>query len=156
MSKSIRRVEEAAEAAGLTIEVRRMGESTRTAEEAAQQCGCDVAQIVKSLIFQGKESGRLVLFLVAGNNRLDTTRAAALAGEALERADPRLIRERTGFAIGGVAPIGHLEPITAFADETLLGFEVVWAAAGAHDAVFSAELRALLDAAGAQVAALAA
>lgn len=154
MSKSIRRVEEAAEAAGLTIEVRRMGESTRAAEEAAQQCGCDVAQIVKSLIFQGKESGRLVLFLVAGNNRLDTTRAAALAGEALERADPRLIRERTGFAIGGVAPIGHLEPITAFADETLLGFKVVWAAAGAHDAVFSAEPRALLDAAGAQVAAL--
>ncbi|NMG38491.1 YbaK/EbsC family protein [Chelativorans sp. ZYF759] len=156
MSKSIRRVEQAAKAAGLTIEVRRMGESTRTAEEAAQQCGCDVAQIVKSLIFQGKESGRLVLFLVAGNNRLDTTRAAALAGEALERADPRLIRERTGFAIGGVAPIGHLEPITAFADETLLGFKVVWAAAGAHDAVFSAEPRALLDAAGAQVAALAA
>ena len=138
MSKSIRRVEEAAQAAGLAIEVRRMGESTRTAEEAAQQCGCQVAQIVKSLIFQGKDSGRLVLFLVAGNNRLDTTKAAALAGEELERADPRLIRDRTGFAIGGVAPIGHLEPIAAFADETLLGYDIVWAAAGAHDAVFAA------------------
>jgi prolyl-tRNA editing enzyme YbaK/EbsC (Cys-tRNA(Pro) deacylase) len=91
MSKSIRRVEEAAEAAGLAIEVRRMGESTRTAEEAAQQCGCAVAQIVKSLIFQGKDSGRLVLFLVAGNNRLDTTRAAALPARrwtAPIRADP--------------------------------------------------------------------
>ncbi|MGY6708107.1 MAG: YbaK/EbsC family protein [Rhizobiaceae bacterium] len=156
MSKSVRRVEEAAKASGLSIEVRRMGESTRTAEEAAQQCGCDVAQIVKSLIFQGKDSGQLVLFLVAGNNRLDTAKAAGLAGEELDRADPRLIRERTGFAIGGVAPIGHIEPITAFADETLLGFDVVWAAAGASDAVFSAEPNALLEAAKAQVAALAA
>jgi len=156
MSKSIRRVEEAATASGLAIEVRRMGESTRTAEEAAQQCGCDVAQIVKSLIFQGKDSGRLVLFLVAGNNRLDTAKAAALAGEELDRADPRLIRERTGFAIGGVAPIGHIEPITAFADETLLGFDVVWAAAGASDAVFSAAPSALLEAAQARAAALAA
>ena len=156
MSKSIKRVEQAAEAAGLAIEVRRMGESTRTAEEAAQQCGCAVAQIVKSLIFQGKDSGRLVLFLVAGNNRLDTGAAAQLAGEALERADPRLIRERTGFAIGGVAPIGHLEPIAAFADETLLGYDLVWAAAGAHDAVFASEPKALLAAANARIAAIAA
>lgn len=155
MSKSIKRVEEAAKASGLAIEVRRMGESTRTAEEAAAQCGCAVAQIVKSLIFQGKDSGRLLLFLVAGNNRLDTEKAAALAGEALDRADPRLIRERTGFAIGGVSPIGHLEPVAAFADETLLGFDVVWAAAGAHDAVFSAEPNALVAAAGARVAQLA-
>ena len=155
MSKSIKRVEEAAKASGLAIEVRRMGESTRTAEEAATQCGCAVTQIVKSLIFQGKDSGRLLLFLVAGNNRLDTEKAAALAGEALDRADPRLIRERTGFAIGGVSPIGHLEPVAAFADETLLGFDVVWAAAGAHDAVFSAEPNALVAAAGARVARLA-
>jgi prolyl-tRNA editing enzyme YbaK/EbsC (Cys-tRNA(Pro) deacylase) len=150
MSKSIRRVEEAAKTAGLEIEIRRMGESTRTAEEAARQCGCEVAQIVKSLIFHGKDSDRLVLFLVAGNNRLDLDKAASFAGEKLERADPRLIRERTGFAIGGVAPIGHTEPIAAFADETLLGYDVVWAAAGAHDAVFSAEPAALLEAAGAR------
>lgn len=156
MSKSIRRVEDAAKAAGLTVEVRRMGESTRTAEEAAQQCGCDVAQIVKSLIFRGKDSGRLLLFLVAGNNRLDTAKAANLAGEELERADPRLIRERTGFAIGGVAPIGHIEPIAAFADETLLGFDVVWAAAGAHDAVFAAEPNSLMMAANAMIAPVAA
>jgi prolyl-tRNA editing enzyme YbaK/EbsC (Cys-tRNA(Pro) deacylase) len=155
MSKSIRRVEQAAEAAGLAIEVRRMGESTRTAEEAAQQCGCAVAQIVKSLIFQGSETSRLVLFLVAGNNRLDLDKAAVLAGEKLERADPRLIRERTGFAIGGVAPIGHQEEISAFADETLLGYDIVWAAAGAHDAVFSAEPKALFAAAGASLADLA-
>ncbi|MFP1632647.1 YbaK/EbsC family protein [Zhengella sp. ZM62] len=152
MSKSIARVEAAASSAGMDITVRRMGESTRTAAEAAQQCGCDVAQIVKSLIFQGQESQRLYLFLVAGDNSLDLAKAAALAGESLGRADPRLIREQTGFAIGGVSPIGHKIEIPCFADETLRRFETVWAAAGAHDAVFEAQTGALLEAAHAVVA----
>ncbi|WP_157017858.1 YbaK/EbsC family protein [Mesorhizobium xinjiangense] len=156
MSKSIERVRRAAGEAGLEIEIKRMGESTRTAAEAAQQCGVTVAQIVKSLIFQGKESKNLYLFLVSGANQLDAKKAAALTGEELERADPRHIREVTGFAIGGVAPLGHLEPIGAFADETLAGFDIVWAAAGAHDAVFSAEPRALLAAAGAKLVDIAA
>ena len=156
MAGSIDRVRVAAEAAGLEIEVKRMGASTRTAEEAAEQCGCAVSQIVKSLIFKGADSGRLYLFLVSGSNRLDQAKAAALAGEALGRADPREIRERTGFAIGGVAPIGYDEPLPSFADQALLDFEIVWAAAGAHDAVFSAEPRALVEAAGATVADLAA
>lgn len=154
MAGSMDRVQAAAAAAGLAIEIRRMGASTRTAEEAAAQCGCGVAQIVKSLIFQGELSGRLFLFLVSGSNRLDLAKAAALAGEALKRADPRHIRDETGFAIGGVSPIGHLAPIPAFADETLLTFDVVWAAAGAHDAVFSAEPKALVAAARARAAAL--
>ncbi len=149
---SIARVREAAQAAGLPIEIRRMGESTRTAEEAAQQCGCSVAQIVKSLIFQGTEDGRLFLFLVSGVNRLDLDKAAALAGQPLKRGDPRHIREETGFAIGGVSPIGYQRPLPAFADESLLTFDVVWAAAGAHDAVFSADPQALAVAAGAKVA----
>lgn len=152
MSKSIARVEAAAKAAGMAIEIRRMGESTRTAAEAAQQCGCDVAQIVKSLIFQGQESQRLFLFLVAGDNSLDLAKAAALAGESLGRADPRLIREQTGFAIGGVSPIGHKIEIPCFADETLQRFGSVWAAAGAHDAVFEASTGALIKAAHAVVA----
>ncbi|MDR7032564.1 YbaK/EbsC family protein [Mesorhizobium sp. BE184] len=156
MAGSIERVTQAAVAAGLEIEILRMGASTRTAEDAALQCGCSVAQIVKSLIFQGESSGKLYLFLVAGNNRLDIGKAASLAGEALKRADPRHIRDETGFAIGGVSPIGHLIVIPAFADETLLGFDQVWAAAGAHDAVFSAEPRALLAAARARAADLAA
>lgn len=156
MAGSIERVTQAAAAAGLEIEIRRMGASTRTAEEAAAQCGCALAQIVKSLIFQGENSGTLALFLVAGDNRLDLGKAAALAGEPLKRADPRHIRDQTGFAIGGVAPIGHLVAIQAFADETLLGFDQVWAAAGAHDAVFSAEPRALLKAADARIADIAA
>ena len=155
MSRSIDRVVAAAAAAGLDIEVRRMGASTRTAEEAATQCGCDVAQIVKSLVFQGTETDKLYLFLVPGDRRLDDARAAALAGEALQRADPRHVRDVTGFAIGGVAPIGHLVEIDAFVDEALLAWPVVWAAAGAHDAVFSADPKALIAAAKAKLAAVA-
>ncbi len=149
---SVERVSEAARKAGLNIEIRRMGASTRTAEEAAAQCEATVAQIVKSLVFQGEASGKLYLFLVSGSRQLDLGKAASLAGEALKRADPRHIRDETGFAIGGVSPIGHRIAIPAFADESLLGFDRVWAAAGAHDAVFAAEPKALLAAAGATIA----
>lgn len=152
MAGSIERVTEAAMAAGLAIEVKRMGASTRTSEEAAQQCGCSVAQIMKSLIFQGETSDRLYLFLLQGSSRLDLAKAEALTGEKLKRADPRLIRERTGFAIGGVSPIGHESRIQAFAEEALLKHDAVWAAAGAHDAVFKAEPRRLLEAARATIA----
>ncbi len=152
MSKSVERVRQAAEAKGLNVEVRRMGESTRTAEEAAAQCGVGVGQIVKSLIFKGSDSGTLYLFLVAGDRRLDQKKAVQLVGEALVRADPREIRDRTGFAIGGVAPIGHTGPVQAYADTRLKSYDVVWAAAGAHDAVFSCEPNALIKAAEAQVA----
>ena len=155
-SGSIERVEQAAAEAGLAIEVKRMGASTRTAEEAAQQCGCAVGQIVKSLVFEGAQSGRLYLFLVSGSNQLDLDKAARLTAEPLKRADPRKIRDETGFAIGGVAPIGHRITIAAFADETLLSYDRVWAAAGAHDAVFAAEPAALVKAAGAKPADVAA
>ena len=152
---SIARVTQAARAAGMDIEIRRMGASTRTAAEAAEQCGCAVAQIVKSLIFQGERAGGLYLFMLSGEHQLDLAKAAALAEEPLKRADPHHIREVTGFAIGGVSPIGHLTAIPAYADETLLRFDRVWAAAGAHDAVFAAEPAALIAAAGATVANLA-
>ncbi len=155
MSKSIKRVQQAAEAAGLAITVKRMGDSTRTAEEAAKQCGCTVAQIVKSLIVHGKDSDRLYLFLVPGDRMLDMDKAATLAGEGLERADPRRIRADTGFAIGGVSPIGHTQALPVFGDETLLSHATVWAAAGAHDAVFESEPKALFAAAGATAADLA-
>jgi len=152
---SVERVEQAARQAGLDIEVKRMGASTRTAGEAAVQCGCVVGQIVKSLVFQGEPSGRLYLFLVSGDNQLDLDKAAMLTAELLVRADPRRVRDETGFAIGGVAPIGHKMAIVAFADNTLLRYGRVWAAAGAHDAVFAAEPAALIKAAGAKVADLA-
>lgn len=149
MSKSITRVRNAAEEAGLSIEIVRMGESTRTAEEAAVQCGCQVAQIVKSLIFEGVGSKKLYLFLVSGERQLDTKKAAAIVGEELKRADARRIREETGFAIGGVSPLGQPDDVRRFADRSLLSFDLVWAAAGAHDAVFAAEPKALLAASGA-------
>ena len=120
-----------------------------------RQCGCAVGQIVKSLVFHGEQTGRLYLFLVSGANQLDPTKAAALTAEPLARADPRRIRDETGFAIGGVAPIGHRITIATFADQALLGYDRVWAAAGAHDAVFAAEPSALFRAADAKAADLA-
>ncbi|WP_323796402.1 YbaK/EbsC family protein [Nisaea sp.] len=152
MSKSVNRVKAAAEAAGLTIEILRMPDSTRTAAEAAAACGCDVAQIVKSLIFKGGETGALKLLLVSGANQVDLEKAAALVGEPLERADPKEVREITGFAIGGVSPLGHLTPVTTWMDETLLGFGTVWSAAGAPNAVFEITGTALRDATGATIA----
>ena len=155
MSGSIERVKQAADSAGLEIEIRRMGASTRTAEEAAQQCGCTVDQIVKSLIFEGKDDRRLFLFLLSGASRLDLAKSAKAAGQELKRADPRDVRDRTGFAIGGVAPIGYENALPVYADTKLTAFDIVWAAAGAHDAVFSSEPNALISAAGAEIADLA-
>jgi prolyl-tRNA editing enzyme YbaK/EbsC (Cys-tRNA(Pro) deacylase) len=155
MSKSIERVRTAAENAGMTIDIHRFGRSTRTAEDAARECGCDVAQIVKSLIFEGRNTGRLILFMLSGSNRLDENKAEIAAGEPVKRANPDKVREITGFAIGGVAPIGSLKSLQVFADETLLTYPTVWAAAGAHDAVFKAGPNALIKAAGAVVADLA-
>tara|TARA_R110002012_G_scaffold240496_2_gene414661 strand:+ start:1091 stop:1558 length:468 start_codon:yes stop_codon:yes gene_type:complete len=154
MSKSVNRVKAAAEATGLSVEILRMPDSTRTAAEAAAACGCTVAQIVKSLIFKGGETGALKLLLVSGANQVDLEKAAALVGEPLERADPNEVRSVTGFAIGGVSPLGHITPVATWMDESLLNFETVWAAAGAPNAVFEVKPDALKKAAGATVAAL--
>lgn len=156
MSKSINRVIAAAHEAGLPIEVKRMGDSTRTAEEAAQQCGCSVDQIVKSLIFTGEASNKLYLFLVSGAQKLDLNKAELLIGEPLSRADPKRIRDETGFAIGGVSPLGQPISVQRYADHALSAFSTVWAAAGAHDAVFEAEPNALIKAANAELVDIAA
>ena len=136
-TSSTDRVRAALEAAGLEVEVRTTPASTRTAEEAAAACGCDVGDIVKSLIFEGAQSGRLALLLVSGAHQVDMNKAAAAAGEPLKRADPKDVRARTGFAIGGVAPVGHLEPVATWIDATLLTRATLWAAAGAPNAVFA-------------------
>ncbi len=149
MSKSINRVRRSAEELGLDIEVVEMPASTRTAQEAAAACGCDVAQIVKSLVFQRADDGELVLLLVSGANQVDARRAADAVGSQLERADPNHVRKVTGFAIGGVSPLGHKSPIAVWMDETLNDHDVLWAAAGAPFAVFSigpADLRRATDA----------
>ena len=136
MSKSLARVTAAFSAAGLAITPIEMNAETRTAEQAASAAGCTLDQIVKSIVLQGGETGRLHLFLTAGGNQVDLGVAAALSGEPLGRADADTVRRVTGFAIGGVAPIGHLEPLPVHADPRLLAFTQVWAAAGTPRHIF--------------------
>ncbi|MZR13182.1 YbaK/EbsC family protein [Maritimibacter sp. DP07] len=152
MSKSLKRVKRAAEEAGLEIEILEMAEGTRTAADAAAAAGCEIDQIVKSIVFRGEDDGQVLLFLTAGGNRVDDRKASAVAGEPLGKADAALIRGQTGFAIGGIAPIGHLNPIRAFIDPRLMEFEVIWAAAGTPRHVFAANPRDIARVSGAQTA----
>jgi prolyl-tRNA editing enzyme YbaK/EbsC (Cys-tRNA(Pro) deacylase) len=147
------RVRNALLAAGLTSEIVETPDSARTAVEAAAAVGSSVGQIVKSLVFLCDDQP--VLALVAGDNRLDEQLLGALAGGRITRADAARVREHTGFAIGGVAPLGSLQPLPVFCDADLLAHDWVWAAAGAPHAVFRVEPRALVAATGAQVAELA-
>lgn len=135
MSKSMKRVRAALEAAGFEPEIQET-KLARTALDAAHAVGCEVDQIAKSIIFQGQNSANAILFLTAGGNRVDESKASAVAGEPLGKADAALIRAQTGFAIGGVAPVGHLNPIRAFMDPKLLEFDEIWAAAGTPHHVF--------------------
>ena len=135
MSKSMARVRRALEEAGLRADIQELGEA-RTAAQAAAVAGCHIDQIAKSIIFAGQQSAEAVLFLTAGGNQVDPARASAVAGEPLGKADAGLIRAQTGFAIGGVAPVGHLNPIRAFLDPRLMEFDVIWAAAGTPHHIF--------------------
>ncbi len=135
MSKSLTRVTAALAAAGMDIRPIEMPSETRTAQQAADAAGCGLDQIVKSIIFAG-QSGKLYLFLTAGGGMVDAAAASALAGETLGRADANKVREVTGFAIGGVSPIGHLTPLPLWMDENLLQFQTVWAAAGTPSHIF--------------------
>lgn len=110
--------------------------STRTAGDAANAIGCTVAQIAKSLIFRAAQSGRPVLVIASGPNRVDEKKVAALIGEAIKRPDADFVRKATGFAIGGVPPIGHVEAPVVLIDETLAAHSEIWAAAGTPNAVF--------------------
>ncbi len=151
MSKSLARVTLALRQSGVDAVPLEMPGETRTAEQAAAAAGCGLNQIVKSILFQG-ESGRLCLFLTAGGNQVDAARASALAGEPLGRADGRTVREVTGFAIGGVAPLGHLTPLPVWMDPTLLSFAQVWAAAGTPRHIFAIAPAELLALSGAVIA----
>lgn len=139
---------------GLEAEIQTMPASTRTAQDAASACGCKVAQIVKSLIFERHDDQSLVLLLIAGHNQADMALASDLLGTPLDRADPKKVRNETGFAIGGVAPLGHLCAIPVYMDPDLLQFDQVWAAAGAPNAVFPVDPKRLLEAIGARPFAL--
>jgi len=148
------RIRKAAKEAGLDISVVEMPQSTRTAEEAAAACGCQVGQIVKSLVFRRADNNRPVLLLVSGSNRVDVDKVAAVIGTELKRADADYVRAETGFAIGGVAPIGATAPIATYMDKDLLAYDAIWAAAGKSNSVFQAEPQPLADAAGAQIIAV--
>lgn len=136
MSKSLKRVRAALADAGVISEVMEMSGTTRTAADAAREVGCHIDQIAKSIIFRGKTSGDVILFITAGGQQVDIERAADTAGEPLGRADAAFVRATTGFAIGGVAPLGHLTPPRAFFDPRLSDFETVYAAAGTPNHVF--------------------
>lgn len=151
MSKSLKRVTKALMDAGLTTAPVEIGPA-KTAQQAADSVGCGIDQIAKSILFKGETSGSAILFITAGGNQVCLEKASALAGEELSRATPELVRAQTGFAIGGVAPLGHLTPPRTFLDEFLLGFDTVWAAAGTPQHVFAIAPAALESLSDAQVA----
>ena len=133
---SVRRVEEALAAAGGGHKVIALEQSARTSARAASAVGCQVDQIAKSLVFRGAQSQRAVLVIASGANRVDEGKVAALIAEPVGRADADFVRQRTGFAIGGVAPVAHAEPLTILIDEDLMRWPEIWAAAGHPNTVF--------------------
>jgi prolyl-tRNA editing enzyme YbaK/EbsC (Cys-tRNA(Pro) deacylase) len=136
LSASARRVQAELERQGIDCQVVEMSQTTRSAADAAGAVGCSVGQIAKSLVFRGKATGRAVLVITSGSNRVDETRLAGTISEPVGMADPEFVREQTGFAIGGVAPVGHSQPLEIFVDEDLMQYADVWAAAGTPRAVF--------------------
>jgi len=152
MSKSVKRVLRALESAGVACEMREAAAPTRTAAEAAAVAGVELDRIAKSILLQGAESGRLYLFLTAGGRSVATGRAEALAGEGLGRAEAATVRAVTGFAIGGVAPIGHLTAPPAWLDRRLMDFATVWAAGGTPRHIFEIPPHILQRLTGAAVA----
>jgi prolyl-tRNA editing enzyme YbaK/EbsC (Cys-tRNA(Pro) deacylase) len=124
-------------ALGLPCRVVELPASTRTAQEAADAVGCTVGQIVKSLIFRGAQTDAPLLVLASGANRVNEARLGELAGEPIAKADANFVRAHTGFAIGGVAPLGHPAPLKTFIDADLLQYAEIWAAAGTPKAVFA-------------------
>jgi prolyl-tRNA editing enzyme YbaK/EbsC (Cys-tRNA(Pro) deacylase) len=155
LKPAAQRVQAALRAKGVDAQVRHMEQPTRSAEEAAAACGCAVGQIVKSLVFCGIESGKVYLLLVSGSNRVNEQAVGRLMGESLRRPNAAFVRNATGFAIGGVPPLGHSLPLATFMDETLLAYAIVWAAAGTPDAVFPIAPASLATAAAAQIIAMA-
>ena len=152
MSKRLKRVIAEAKALGLAIDPIRLDVPTNTAQAAADALGCEVAQIIKSILFRIGDTREHVLFLTAGDNRVDPVKAADVARAGLTRADAASIRDWTGFAIGGVSPIGHLNPVRKFFDPDILRFEIIWAAAGTPHHVFSAQPKVLREAIAAELA----
>jgi len=136
LPKSAQKVQDVLNTFSIGLQVIEMPDSTRTAQEAADALGCTIGQIAKSLIFRGAASGNPILIIASGANRVNEKAVGRLIGEKLQRADADFAQEQTGFAIGGIPPVGHINPIATYIDEDLLSFDVIWAAAGTPHAVF--------------------
>lgn len=144
LSRSARRIQGVLSALGTDFEVIELPSTTRTALEAATALGCAVEQIAKSILFRTVKEKKPVLVIASGGNRVDEARIAEFVGEPIEKADAVYVREKTGFVIGGVPPIGHAEPIYTIIDEDLVKVGELWAAAGTPHAVFKLTATGLL------------
>jgi prolyl-tRNA editing enzyme YbaK/EbsC (Cys-tRNA(Pro) deacylase) len=148
LSAAAQRVQDALNALGVACQVVELPESTHSAAEAAQAIGCRVEQIAKSLVFRGRSTNQPILAIVSGGNRVDEEKLAVLVAEPVARANADYVRQQTGYAIGGVPPVGHVQSLTCVVDEDLLQYEQIWAAAGTPRAVFRltpADLQRITD-----------
>lgn len=136
LSPSAQKVQDALARLGYNFVVIESKVDTRTAQQAADRVGCKLGQITKSLIFKGLISGKPILVLTSGDNRVDEASISQLTGEPIIRADPEFVRSVTGFAIGGVPPIAHIQPMETYIDEDLLQHKTVWGAAGTPNSLF--------------------
>ena len=136
LSNAAQKVQDALIARGFTYRVVELAQTTRSSAEAAQAVGCQVEQIAKSIVFKTRQTGRAVLVIASGINRIDEHRLGELLGEKVEKPDADFVREKTGFVIGGVPPFGHSQKLETFIDEDLLKLNEIWAAAGTPFAVF--------------------
>ncbi len=136
LSPSVQKVQEALKVLGFSNEVMELQSTTRTSAEAAQAVGCSVGQIAKSIIFRAEKTDKPILVIASGSNRVNEKRIESFISEPLGKADADYVRKHTGFVIGGVPPLGHLERLQIFIDEDLLRYEEIWAAAGSPYAVF--------------------
>lgn len=136
LQSSAQKVQAALAAAGIASRIVELSVAARTSQQAADALGITVGQIAKSLVFRAAQSGRAVLVIAAGDRRVDEAKIATQLGEPIERARPEFVREHSGFAIGGVAPLGHARPLVTFVDSSLRRFTEVWAAGGTPHTVF--------------------
>jgi prolyl-tRNA editing enzyme YbaK/EbsC (Cys-tRNA(Pro) deacylase) len=136
LSSTAQKIQNLLNELGYNYTVIEHAESTRTAQEAADQAGCELGQIVKSLIFRGKISGKPILVLTSGPNRVNEKLISEYAGESIGKADADFVRAVTGYAIGGIPPFGHVEPMETYLDEDFLKYTTIWAAAGTPKAIF--------------------
>ena len=136
LGSSAQKVQEVLKSLGLELQVVELQETTRTSADAARAVGCQVGQIAKSLVFRGETTQRPILVIASGSNRVNEKRVGKLISETLGKADADFVRQKTGFVIGGVPPVGHAEKLEVFIDEDLLQYSEIWAAAGTPNAVF--------------------